>query len=42
MGLKENGISAIHIDLLAINKCDKFCFLTQYSMEIQSSIGLKD
>ncbi len=27
MGLKEKGIYTIQIDLLAINKCDKFCFL---------------
>jgi len=31
MGLKEKGISTIHIDSLAINKCDKFFFITQYS-----------
>jgi hypothetical protein len=31
MGLKEKGISTIHIDSLAINKYDKFCFFTQHS-----------
>ncbi len=46
MGLKEKGISTIHIDSLAINKCDKFVFfyypIFQHSMEISTSIGLKD